>query len=63
MTLNDTLENWHNLKRQKRRQILQAVIDAIDYDLDYPDELMMDIIGVAADYEADDYFGTEGLKV
>lgn len=63
MILDDVLENWGDLRTQKKRQVLQTVINFIDFDESDTDDLLYALIETARDYESDDYFGTEGLKI
>lgn len=64
MTLRDVYQNWNDLKPQKKRQALQAILNHIDYIDGDHDLLMYYIIQlVVEDWEDNDYFGTEGLSV
>jgi hypothetical protein len=56
---------WNNLSTQRRLEVWDKLSKAILQKIEEEahDELPWDILQLASDLEADDYFGTEGLQV
>ncbi len=65
MNLYELIDEWPNIKLQKKQQALKQILNYIEdnEEDENHDSLMFDLIQKAADYEAEDYFGTEGLRV
>jgi hypothetical protein len=61
MILYDAMNNWEDSSWRYRIKVIKTLLDAL------PEEGMNDelynLVVAASDLEADDYFGTEGLRL
>lgn len=63
MDIYQFLTEWGNLTVIRKQEGLQSLFDYLVDKIDDNEDYILDIIRTACDYEQDDYFGTEGLKV
>ena len=63
MNLQDLIENWDDIKQQKKYQALQAVWFFLNYEDGDHDQILYSLLLCARDFENADYFGTEGLTI
>lgn len=63
MNLQDLIENWDDVKQQKKYQALQKVYDFLNCQDGDHDQILYSLLLCARDFEDADYFGTEGLMI
>lgn len=63
MNINTALEEWENLGASRRLEVLTNLFKDICFQGDSESEEIYNLLTHYAELEADDYFGTEGLKV
>lgn len=68
MQLRDVLDNWNDLSYQKKIRALHRVVEYIEYEEDIltpeQDKFLYYLIQfIVEEFEDEDFFGTEGLKI
>lgn len=65
MTLEDVIDNWSDLSVNRKKAALSAINTFLlerDWD-EFDEEVALQLIVTACDFEDEDYFGTEGLRI
>lgn len=63
MTINEAYDEWENLGGSRKFEILTNLCRYICFEGDPESDTVYDFLYHFCDLEAEDYFGTEGLKV
>lgn len=63
MMIHQFLEEYDNLSEERKKAGLKRLFDEIMRDPTQYEDFIDDVLRSAADAEANDYFGTEGLDV
>ncbi|AGR47848.2 hypothetical protein PHIM7_148 [Sinorhizobium phage phiM7] len=63
MMINEFAMEYNNLVKKRKVEGLKALFDEVVGSPDRYEDFIIDLLGIASDLEADDYFGTEGLDV
>ncbi len=59
----ELLNEYNNLSAPRRQKALDNLFNTISMYPERYQDFIIDLLDLASNYEADDYFGTEGLDV